>query len=333
MASVQELLLAAQTKKSPFISLLEGVAGGVGQAQNQALERTKVMIQMEDQRQERERAAENDKLLKQMISGSQEQQTKTSFSGVSPDRKPTQPGLRLTGAAIGKHGYLEPKFDVMQPKSFQAKEYMDAKGQARIGNYDSVTGQLIQSPTDPFASGRERSTASGDLRKEFIDRPEVKEFVNISTQVKSMDALLNSAMAGDQKNQLALDQGLITMYNKLLDPNSVVRESEYARTPENLPMLNRIEGAIIKVQAGGAGLTNADREALVLGAKIIANERGKVFSERRRDYGKLAVKSGADPDVVTGTIADFVPYTFGNKTNVEQPRGGQKIGRFSVEVR
>ena len=63
MASVQELLLAAQAKKSPFISMLEGVASGFGQAQNQALERAKVLIALEDKRQEmelRQREAERE---------------------------------------------------------------------------------------------------------------------------------------------------------------------------------------------------------------------------------------------------------------------------------
>ena len=63
----------------------------------------------------------------------------------------------------------------------------------------------------------------------------------------------------------------------MTDPTSVVRESEYARTPENVPIINRMFGAIDKLKSGGAGLTNADREALVIGAKIVANERGKRF--------------------------------------------------------
>lgn len=193
-------------------------------------------------------------------------------------------------------------------KGFQAKEYLDPQGRSRIGNYDPASGRLIQSEQDPMASGRERGTISLDLMERFINRPEVKEFVTINTQVRSMDAMLNSALAGGQDNKLALDQALITMYNKLTDPNSVVRESEYARTPENLPWVNRISGAITKVQKGGAGLTDEDRKALVLGAKIIANERGHVFSERRSLYNTLAQKLDADPDIVTGTIDDFKPY-------------------------
>ena len=157
------------------------------------------------------------------------------------------------------------------------------------------------------SEGKDFQTAN-QLRKEFIDRPEVKEFVTVNTQVKSMDALLKSALSGNMKNQAALDQGLITMYNKLTDPNSVVRESEYARTPENLPTINRIIGAIQKVKEGGAGLTNEDRQALVLGARIIGNERGKEFRRSKESYTSLSGKYGIDPSLVVGTLPDFSGY-------------------------
>ena len=156
---------------------------------------------------------------------------------------------------------------------------------------------------------------SDRLRKEFIDRPEVKEFVTVKNSVTSMEALLQGALKGDLNNRVALDQGLITMYNKLTDPNSVVRESEYARTPENLPLVNRIEGAITKIGQGGAGLTNDDRKALILGAKIIGNERGKTFSTRREEYVSLAEKYGIDPEIIVGTIPEFTGFTFENSND------------------
>jgi len=179
---------------------------------------------------------------------------------------------------------------------------------------------------DEFAPQTARGETAGNLRKEFIDRPEVKEFVTVNTQVKSMDSMLANALKGNMENKLALDQALITMYNKLSDPTSVVRESEYARTPENLPTINRIAGALGKVAQGGAGLTDEDRKALVIGAKIIANERGGVFSQRRKEYNTLAGKMEIDPDIVTGTIADFTPYNVQqplNRRSTDNPDGGE----------
>lgn len=150
------------------------------------------------------------------------------------------------------------------------------------------------------------------LRQEFINRPEVKEYVNINTQVRSMDSLLKKAKEGNIQNKVALDQGLITMYNKLTDPNSVVRESEYARTPENLPLLNRLTGAIQKVQQGGAGLTDSDREALVWGAKVIANERGKTYNDTLQGYLELAGMNAIDSNLVTRGLEEHKDYSINN---------------------
>ena len=160
---------------------------------------------------------------------------------------------------------------------------------------------------------------ANDLRTEFINRPEVKDFMAIDTQVKSMESLVKSALSGNIKNQLALDQGLITMYNKLTDPQSVVRESEYARTPENIPILNRITGAIEKLKAGGAGLTNEDRQALVLGAKIIGNERGRQYKSTRQGYENIANQLGAETSLVIGTLPDFKEYQFNFQTGAPNP--------------
>lgn len=151
---------------------------------------------------------------------------------------------------------------------------------------------------------------STQTRTEFINRPEVKEYTTINTQVKSMDALLKNALSGDMNNVVALDQALITMYNKLTDPQSVVRESEYARTPQNLPIVNRISGAIEKLKKGGAGLTNDDRQALVQGAKVIAEERGKTFNTTLERYNNLANKYGIDPELITG---GFQPHVVGGE--------------------
>ncbi len=153
------------------------------------------------------------------------------------------------------------------------------------------------------------------LRKEFIDRPEVKEFVSIRNKVASMDSLLKNALNNNNASRLSLDQGLITLYNKITDPNSVVRESEYERTPTNLSLANRFSGAIEKIQKGGAGITNEDRKSLVWGAKIIANAQGKMFNEKIDQYSKIASDYGVDPDLV---ISGMTPHSEFNMTDEQQ---------------
>lgn len=152
------------------------------------------------------------------------------------------------------------------------------------------------------SSGFRNSTR---LRQEFINRPEVKDYVLVSPNIKAMDSLLQTALSGGMENKVAFDQAFITLFNKLTDPQSVVRESEYARTPENLPTLNRIAGAIQKIKSGGAGMTDDDRDALVTGAKIIGEERAKVFDDLRGEYELLSQRYSIDPNLVVGTLPSF----------------------------
>lgn len=158
---------------------------------------------------------------------------------------------------------------------------------------------------------------STKLRQEFINRPEVKDYMLVSPNIKAMDSLLKNGLNGNVTDMVALDQGLITMFNKLTDPQSVVRESEYARTPENLPLINRFKGAIQKISSGGAGLTNEDRQALVQGAKIIANERGKQFQKTKDEYKGTAADYGLDEKLITRDMPDFKEFSIG-KNNVRE---------------
>jgi len=136
------------------------------------------------------------------------------------------------------------------------------------------------------------------LRKEFNNRPEVKEYNQIMPKIASIDkALMESQKSG---NKVAVDQALITLFNKMTDPNSVVRESEYARTPENLSMINRIKGKVAKIGEGGAGLTGADRQAIVNMAKQMQTAYQDVFNTVANEYSDYARGNGIQPNMVIG---------------------------------
>jgi len=218
-----------------------------------------------------------------------------------------------------------------QPQTFQRQPAQGQVGQNPFilspSSMFSGKMEFIANPAyeKPYLESRNKNQAianSSRIRKEFIDRPEVKEYVAIKTQVNSMDSLLSKALAGNVNNKVALDQALITMFNKLTDPQSVVRESEYARTPGNLPIINRMSGALIKLQKGGAGMTDDDRKALVLGAKIIANERGKIYQETLDEYKTLAVDYDIDEGLITRGIKDHQDYELGFPS-----LGGQAVGQ------
>lgn len=59
-------------------------------------------------------------------------------------------------------------------------------------------------------------------------------------------------------NLNAPSQAMLVTYQKLLDPTSVVRESEYARSGDGQALVQRIEGMYDKLTRGGAGVTVQD---------------------------------------------------------------------------
>jgi hypothetical protein len=63
------------------------------------------------------------------------------------------------------------------------------------------------------------------------------------------------------------------IYNKLSDETSVVRESEYARTGKNLPIINQLTGYFgAKLGKGGAGLNDVERLALARMGMLYAEQ-------------------------------------------------------------
>jgi hypothetical protein len=54
------------------------------------------------------------------------------------------------------------------------------------------------------------------------------------------------------ESRAAMEQALIIMFNKMLDPGSVVREGEFDRTSQGQSVINAAEGWLQKLAAGGA---------------------------------------------------------------------------------
>lgn len=193
------------------------------------------------------------------------------------------------------------------PKGEIGKLFADYPDQSELIN--RMGGFFQKDENADRADKRDRFDRSFKFGKDFENRPEVKDYITVKTNIGIMNELVNSALSDSSKqNLVGVDQGLISIFNKLTDPASVVRESEYARTPENLPYVNRMIGAIQKLQRGGAGLTNDDRMALLMSAKIIGNERGKQYEISRSRISDLANKNEIDSEMATMGMGQFQPF-------------------------
>ena len=151
------------------------------------------------------------------------------------------------------------------------------------------------------------------LRKEFSSLPEVKTFIEVSSQVARLDEAVKESKTSD--SLIAVDQALITIFNKMLDPESVVRESEYARSPQDQAIMSRLKGKADRLLSGGVGLTPIERDALARMARRFGEISKKQFKEQSRFFGKEAERLGIkkeriiriDPDVVLSGNTLVVP--------------------------
>lgn len=149
-------------------------------------------------------------------------------------------------------------------------------------------------------NGTEPLTASDKFNMEMKISSAVNKYtkdqVDAAGKLSQMEVAYNSAVGQFQegKSLNAQTQAFITLFNKLLDPASVVRESEYARTGAGQSVANRIEGLANKWQYGGAGMTKSEiDEFYKLSQELLGGYKKQAVNEALPLY-KQANNNGLD---------------------------------------
>lgn len=137
-----------------------------------------------------------------------------------------------------------------------------------------LTERLAKSWNDANASGRE-------MRR----------------QLGLMQTGLRRFREGDKNGG---SQAVLVTFQKILDPTSVVRESEYARSAQGISMLGRIQGYIERLEAGGAGVPDAELAGMVETARQMLAEMSDYSSGQRSRIEAVAKKHEIDPVLIFG---------------------------------
>ena len=122
----------------------------------------------------------------------------------------------------------------------------------------------------------------------------------VSRQVKLMDAGLEAARRGDMA---AGSQAVLVTFQKILDPESVVRESEYMRSAAGQSLLNRIEGAFDKLTKGGAGVPLSELEKYAKLAREAAAAQSSGLGALRDRIGKTADRYNIPRELVMDELS------------------------------
>jgi len=152
--------------------------------------------------------------------------------------------------------------------------------------------KIISEPGGKGLSAKDKTAIAIAQAKEFRADERIKNFQIIERSEKGMQAALKKALQPGEKSKIASDQALGVLFQKMLDPTSVVRESEFARTPEGASLMSRITAQIPKLLEGGLAIEDDDRRALVDmaqtlldQAKVSANAAFDEFSVRADEIG------------------------------------------------
>jgi len=137
------------------------------------------------------------------------------------------------------------------------------------------------------------------FQKMVKDDPWVKDFPSLSRSFSSMDAAYNQAVkaTADKTSKAAADQAIITLFNKMLDPTSVVREGEYARSEQGQSLIMQAESKYAQMTQGGAKITDSTRKEMVTIAKTLYDNSFTEYSDTMDFYEIQAKEAGIDPSI------------------------------------
>lgn len=145
MASVQELIAAAQAEQSPLSSLLSSFGEGFYNARSTAFEREKKRLEFEQQKIDRIKQEENQKRLEAQMAAQVDAARKQELKGASSGPEPVTQQMKTKDVwERNEKGQLSLKTEVTSPESpkpvaNEVQYAIDKNGQA----YDVFTGEPI----------------------------------------------------------------------------------------------------------------------------------------------------------------------------------------------
>jgi hypothetical protein len=156
---------------------------------------------------------------------------------------------------------------------------------------------------------QQRTAQENTLRSDFFERAPVKDYLALSSQVR----VIRDAATREDPSRYN-DINLVYAFAKMLDPNSVVRETEYGMVIEAGGIQQRIYrwGSVINGQSAFNDETRRQILREANGRYSSAREAYDVFADSYRD---LARNAGVRPEMVVPPLPRF---------NVQEPAAGQQ---------
>lgn len=154
---------------------------------------------------------------------------------------------------------------------------------------NAVYMQYMKDRQSGVISSKDRQAMRSNLRKEFTSLGQVKDFGSIVAAYTRIQKSVEEPSA-------AGDLSLIFNYMKMLDPQSVVREGEFAAAAAAGGYGERVAAMVQKLKDGTL-LTASQRADFVDRATRLYKGAEGTFDERTQEYKGFAEQSGIDPNI------------------------------------
>jgi len=208
-----------------------------------------------------------------------------------------------------------------QTEARRAWQKAGGGGGATVGSFedyvqrtygDSPTPQQILQARKDYNQSDDRSRAGGgptDYQAFGMGERLAGTWTKASQPVREMRRQLNIMRTGLDRfrngDKNGGSQAVLVTFQKILDPTSVVRESEYARTTEGQALMDRIQGYTTRLAQGGTTLTDREMAEMVQTAQQFLAGSEQLMAGTRRRIEDTARRYQLDPalvfdDVLTG---------------------------------
>jgi hypothetical protein len=221
------------------------------------------------------------------------------------------------GASLYKMGPNGPELSMHAPKEASIpsaiQEYQFAKGEGFKGNFEQwdTARKRAGASSVSVNTGQKGLDNTLKLRSDFRSEPIYKAHQEVQSAYSQIQQALKMASpVGDLAGA--------TKIMKLLDPGSVVRESELGMAMAASGAMDRLTNYASNVMSGNK-LTPAQRKDFQTLADALYQESGKQYNNKRSEYQGIAERNGLS-----------VPDVLGNPVQA-QPRGGKVVDFGSLK--
>lgn len=162
-----------------------------------------------------------------------------------------------------------------------------------------------------YAAAASRSSEGEEsrVRREYLGNPAIKGMNDVDASYRGIAS--NPGMTGPDQ------QAFVYQFSKLMDPGSVVRETEYAASAANAGKINQVMQWAEAARSGKALTPQQIRDMKTVAENIYKSYRQKVEGLNKY-YGDLAQRKGFDPRNV---IADVTAMSPAPSANVKEWKG------------